>query len=97
MDVVTFVRRPPAFKPAEHHRYLFDTDAVRARFLTDSYYVALDTQSQEELVTVCTYWYSMWSHRRDGSWKGFLQLDLHQARDADAREWLMLNAGEVQS
>ncbi|RKW41698.1 MAG: hypothetical protein D8H96_09315, partial [Lautropia sp.] len=43
------------------------------------------------------YWYSMWSHRRDGSWKGFLQLDLHQARDADAREWLMLNAGEVQS
>lgn len=51
LDVVTFVRRPPAFKPAEHHRYLFDTDAVRARFLTDSYYVALDTQSQEELVT----------------------------------------------
>lgn len=45
LDVVTFVRRPPAFKPAEHHRYLFDTDAVRARFLTDSYYVALDTQS----------------------------------------------------
>lgn len=89
MDVVTFVRRPPAFKPAEHHRYLFDTDAVRARFLTDSYYVALDTQSQEELVTVCTYWYSMWSHRRrDLLWKGFLQIDLGPGQDTVARERL---------
>ena len=51
--------------------------------------VALDTQSQEELVTVSTYWYSMWSHRRrDLLWKGFLQVDLGPGLDAVAREKL---------
>ena len=36
-----------------------------------------------------SYWYSMWSHKRDGkTWKGFLQLDLAPEQDVEAREYL---------
>jgi hypothetical protein len=30
------------------------------------------------------YWYSMWSHRRDGMWKGFVQIDLSPSEDTPA-------------
>ena len=39
------------------------------------------------------YWYSMWSHRRDGLWKGFVQVDLDSAQDADARAVLNISGG----
>lgn len=34
------------------------------------------------------YWYSVWSHRRTMSWKGFVQIDLNPASDAEAAELL---------
>ena len=40
-----------------------------------------------------TYWYSMWSHRRDGLWKGFVQVDLNPSQDADARAVLNISGG----
>ena len=35
-----------------------------------------------------SYWYSMWSHRRDGLWKGFVQVDLDSAQDPAALQLL---------
>jgi hypothetical protein len=35
-----------------------------------------------------SYWYSMWSHRRDGLWKGFVQVDLDSAQDPAAFQLL---------
>lgn len=33
-----------------------------------------------------SYWYSMWSHRRDGVWKGFVQVDLDPMQDPFAAQ-----------
>jgi uncharacterized protein YfaQ (DUF2300 family) len=38
----------------------------------------------ERLAQHSAYWYSVWSHRRDHAWKGFVQLDLAPAGDAAA-------------
>ena len=42
----------------------------------------------DEVTTViaqATYWNNLWSHRRDGRWKGYVQIDLSPADDATAR------------
>jgi len=36
-------------------------------------------------VTAVSYWYSMWSHRRNGLWKGFVQVDISEKEDNIAR------------
>jgi hypothetical protein len=33
-----------------------------------------------DVITI-SYWYSMWSHRRNGLWKGFVQVDISQGQD----------------
>lgn len=40
----------------------------------------------ERDVKVIAYWYSLWSHRRDDSWKGFVQVDLDPEQDAAVRQ-----------
>ena len=35
-----------------------------------------------------SYWYSMWSHRRDGVWKGFIQVSLDPTEDILALQTL---------
>ena len=60
-----------------------DRTSLKAAFHVDPYYVHLDKPA-EALVRSGTYWYSMWSHRRDASWKGFVQIDLRDAEDAIA-------------
>jgi hypothetical protein len=42
----------------------------------------------ERLVAQSSYWYSMWSHRRNQAWKGFLQIDLAPSQDVEALAWL---------
>ena len=42
----------------------------------------------ERLIPWVTYWYSIWSHRRDGVWKGYVQVDLAPDDDADAHTLL---------
>jgi hypothetical protein len=32
-------------------------------------------------VTAVSYWHSMWSHRRNGLWKGFVQVDISKDED----------------
>jgi len=34
------------------------------------------------LVRQASYWYSMWSHRRNQGWKGYVQIDLASNDDA---------------
>lgn len=40
------------------------------------------------------YWYSLWSHRRNGQWKGYLQIDLLPTDDATASAELREVTGE---
>ena len=54
--------------------------AFKADFLVDPYFVSLGSRAPL-LVQQSTYWYSLWSHRRDATWKGYLQIDLDPAED----------------
>jgi hypothetical protein len=37
---------------------------------------------QRLLVKQIVFWYSLWSHRRDQTWKGFVQVELENKDDA---------------
>lgn len=98
IDVVTFLYTPEVFNPTEDQLQAFDHDYAKANFLVDSYSVVLNELEPEHIVQQSAYWYSMWSHRRDSSWKGYLQIDLDPAHDAAARARLtQLTNPEVQS
>lgn len=96
LDVVTFFRLqtgvtqtmirtadPGVFPLSQAERIAF-----KSVFLVDSYFVDLEARS-DLLVRQSAYWYSMWSHRRDTRWKGYLQVDLASAEDGAARSQLL--------
>jgi hypothetical protein len=100
LDVVTFFRLPPGTDGATIMGRAPDafpmTGAARAvlksTFFVDPYLVHLDLPP-EALVANGTYWYSLWSHRRDWSWKGYLQIDLGPTEDAIAAGHLGMAPG----
>ncbi len=83
-DVVT--RNPDLFLP---HMGKWRKQA----FKVDSYFQSLEV-SMEQLVERTVYWYSMWSHRRDLAWKGFLQIPLDATLDQQALNILKTMASE---
>ena len=79
IDVVTFFYLPEghdqeSFFPLILH--LIDTDSCKGRYSVDGYPSQLGGVLDEASVTSTAYWYSMWSHRRTGLWKGFVQVDI---------------------
>lgn len=84
IDVVTFFHLPKAHTQRSLFpsiRDLFDTRLCKAKYHVDGYPHMLGTASEEREIRQTCYWYSMWSHRRDGVWKGFAQVDLDPAND----------------
>ena len=61
---------------------------MKASFHVDAYAVHLGMVS-ERLIQQCTYWYSMWSHRRNQILKGYVQVDLAPIEDAAAQAALV--------
>jgi len=98
IDLVTFFHLPEGvserdlFSKAPH---LFNPQRAKEDFHVDAYFVRLNTEYPEFLVSKAAYWYSIWSHRRDGLWKGFLQIDLSNNDDQVAATNLreMMNEG----
>lgn len=91
VDVVTFFYQPVGINPEELvtvNPQLFNRDYTKADYNVDAFFVQLNSEDPELLVRQATYWYSLWSHRRDGLWKGYLQIDLHAEQDAEAKEHL---------
>lgn len=88
IDVVTFLHTPPGFALHPSNAGVLDHDEAKARFHVDSYFVELDELPAQTIVAQSAYWYSLWSHRRNTVWKGFLQIDLAPATDLLARQWL---------
>jgi hypothetical protein len=85
--VVTFFRLPAGQTQASllaRNRPLFTPTDTKAAFHVDAYFVQLDETLPESLVERSAYWYSLWSHRRSGEWKGYVQLDLSSADEAIA-------------
>ena len=90
IDVVTFFRLPDGLTQAtlaQRAPGLFDNILVSQRFGVDGHLQCLDVPS-ERIVAQAAYWYSMWSHRRDGTWKGYVQVDLSPSEDDLARRSL---------
>jgi hypothetical protein len=57
-----------------------DKQAAKQKYRVDSHFVELNLPA-DKLVERSTYWYSMWSHRRNEVWKGYLEVDLNPAHD----------------
>jgi hypothetical protein len=67
---------------------LFMNEYVKRTYSVDAYSQVLGSSTDELQVRLISYWYSMWSHRRDGIWKGFIQVELNPQQDIDARRIL---------
>ena len=88
IDVVTFLRTPAGFVPTPEQMLILEHDSTKRQFHVDSFFVEIDKLPPETVVSQSAYWYSMWSHRRNQAWKGYLQVDLAPDQDQQAREWL---------
>jgi Family of unknown function (DUF6932) len=97
VDVVTFFHLPIGQTQAsllKQNPPLFDPRETKSTHHVDAYFVQLDTGCPEPLVALSTYWYSMWSHRRSGEWKGYLQVDLSSDDDQAVRANLINSLGQ---
>jgi hypothetical protein len=96
MDVVTFYDIPQGESQqslALKEPNVFNGSNVKIAYSIDSYFSSLGGQLDLMAIKNISYWYSMWSHRRDGVWKGFVQIDLAPIHDNDAR--MLLNDGGI--
>lgn len=84
IDLVTFYHLPDGVTDKDlvsRSPHLFDPRMTKRNYCIDAYFVRLDDEDPETMIKEATYWYSIWSHRRDGLWKGFLQIDLSNSDD----------------
>ncbi len=91
IDVVTFTYLPHGKSQADvlsSNPPLFDHGHVKAAYKVDGYFQFLGKPSDGRFVRQTSYWNSMWSHTRHQEWKGFFEVDLDSAQDADARNYL---------
>ncbi|MBF0428614.1 MAG: hypothetical protein HQL94_06790 [Magnetococcales bacterium] len=96
MDVVTFFCMPDGKDQhllLQENSALFNAEHLKSTYRMDAYHVVLGDPTDAWRVRTISYWYSMWSHRRDGLWKGFVQVDLDPSQDRAARARLNLNGG----
>ena len=91
IDVVTFYRLPPGKTQNDimtaGMAHMVNT---KDQYKVDAYMVDLEAPA-ETLVERSRYWYSMWSHRRNGVWKGYIEVDLDPAGDDAARQNLAIS------
>jgi hypothetical protein len=81
LDVVTFIHTPVDLELNDEAARLFDQAVAKERFRVDAHVVELDYLTPRELTSWSAYWYSLWSHRRNQVWKGFLQIELAPDQD----------------
>lgn len=94
LDVVTFITDPsdmavltPALGPRDD---LWKPARSKALFCVDHYVLPL-CSPPEEVVEQTRYWYGLFSHRRDSTWKGMLRVELATITD-DALAWHALGS-----
>ncbi|QYJ23861.1 hypothetical protein KYT87_11930 [Achromobacter sp. ES-001] len=98
VDVVTFLHLPNGLDQAAlvaRNPRLFDQTYVKDTYHVDAYWEVLGRPLKAESVQSVSYWYSMWSHRRDGVWKGFVQVQLEPSEDLVAVQVLAQAKAEL--
>lgn len=84
VDVVTFYELTDGKNQAEletTNPALFDQFFLKSTYSVDAYTHQTGLSLQSYDVRQISYWYSMWSHRRNGIWKGFVQVELSPTED----------------
>lgn len=86
IDIVTFYwNHDPDF--ATNFLYSFpdfmDHDKIKSDYHVD-HYVVDAMYTPESIVENARYWYGLFSHKRDGVWKGMLRLELNTEDDDNA-------------
>ena len=97
VDVVTFFHMPEGYGPEslpDSFLEVMTLGSPRIPTSIDAYHVVLDAGDLRYLSNRITYWNSLWSHTRDGKWKGYLEIDLSDDQDASARDLLRFMASE---
>ena len=93
VDVVTFFSLPNGVSDQAAfltgNADLFQPDRSKNRFHVDAYAMVIGDPLQPFDVQQIAYWYSMWSHRRNGIWKGFVQVDISSSEDQIAEALLV--------
>jgi hypothetical protein len=93
LDCVTFLIDSDGTIGDHMPEHLGDHDQVKEVFSVDHYWLEVLQQDPVELVHQSAYWYSVWSHRRNRAWKGFVEVSLDPAGDAEAHAALKHLAG----
>ena len=88
IDVVTFFHLPKDQTQKtllEREPWLNNLQEIMSRYSVHAFYVPLNTDEVTSVIAQATYWNNLWSNRRDGRWKGYVQIDLSPTDDATAR------------
>ena len=88
IDLVTFFHVPQGYTNetlAQAFPYTFNQIILKENFSVDAYFVTLNQNTQEKIINSSRYWHNLWSHTRGGIWKGYLQIDLINSDDQQAR------------
>ena len=90
IDLVIFVHRPAAVRADADwqafysaHQPLLNPKHVKAAFPCHCYFVDLDSDPIG-IVSQTRYWFGLFSHRRNGLWKGLLEVPLAVSADDTA-------------
>ena len=95
IDVITFYAIPAGETQAKlfnKNPVLFpsnedEKEALKKIFPVDGSLTSLDV-TPRKLIKQTVFWYSLWAHRRDQTWKGFLEIELGGLDDAAAQSLL---------
>lgn len=92
IDVVTFFKIPDG--ETQESLILKCPDAfthglIKNKYKVDGYLLPyLGQEITAAHISKISYWYSMWSHQRNGFWKGFLQTDFNPQHFSTAKTML---------
>jgi len=85
LDLITYFVLPPGLPPSQFISTVqvglpefFDRDRSRQTFHLDHFPVHLQVNGKA-LVDITRYWTGLFSHRRNGVWKGMLRVELNTA------------------
>jgi hypothetical protein len=88
IDIVTFFYLPDNLTQkslVDANPKIFNRSETKKDHRVDAFFRQLKNENFEGLIRWSIYWYSLLSHRRDGQWKGYLQIDLAPEEDQAAR------------
>ena len=87
IDVVTFYLLPNGQNQKTliaDHPEVFDRETVQKKYPVDAFCHQLGDALIPNDIRQISYYYSMWSHRRNGVWKGFVEVNLSSEEDERA-------------